>query len=62
MIIDELGKFLEKSTSSNDCDIYILQQLAEIANRSKGKFILIGILHSSFITYSKNLTTKEKEE
>ena len=44
LVIDELGKYLEYCHISNS-DIYFLQELAEIANRSNGNFVLIGILH-----------------
>ena len=46
LVIDELGKYLEDAARNNN-DIFILQELAELASRS-GNFILLGILHQSF--------------
>ncbi|WP_081301106.1 hypothetical protein [Gilliamella sp. wkB178] len=61
LIIDELGKFLEFSITNGD-DIYFLQELAEAASRSKGKFIVIGLLHQSFRNYAYQLDEKQKNE
>lgn len=59
--IDEMGKFLENQSSQNH-DIYFFQLLAEAANRSGGKLIIIGILHQSFSEYARNLTKKSRDE
>lgn len=59
--IDEMGKFLENQSSQN-YDIYFFQLLAEAANRSNGKLIIIGILHQSFSEYARNLTKKSRDE
>jgi hypothetical protein len=59
--IDEMGKFLENQSSQN-YDIYFFQLLAEVANRSNGKLIIIGILHQSFSEYARNLTKKSRDE
>ena len=45
LFIDEMGKFLE-AAASDGYDIYILQQLAEAASRSNGRFLLVGVLPS----------------
>ena len=37
LFIDEMGKFLE-AAAQNEADVYIFQQLAEAASRSKGRF------------------------
>ena len=61
LIVDEMGKFLEYSAKSNG-EIYILQQIAELANRSDGKLIFIGILHQSFADYANKLSRESRDE
>lgn len=62
LIIDEMGKLLENSASIHQNDIYLLQQIAELANSSNGKFIFIGILHQSFAEYASSLNKKSQNE
>ena len=54
LVFDELGKALEYSaTQPDDTDIYLLQALAELANRSgEIPFLFIGILHQAFEHYA----------
>ncbi len=47
LFIDEMGKFLEAAAIEGN-DVYIFQELAEIASRSNGRFIVVGILHQAF--------------
>lgn len=64
IIIDELGKFLEYSTLNPDKqDVYLLQQLAEVAARSKNNpLLLVGLLHQGFSSYAEHLSpTSERE-
>lgn len=61
IVIDELGKFLEFAVRDND-DIYFYQQLAELANRAKGKLVVVGILHQAFEQYATNLGRDAREE
>ena len=61
LVIDELGKYLEDA-AKNARDIFILQQLAELANRSEGKFIFLGILHQSFSQYTLKFDKEIKDE
>ncbi len=61
LFIDEMGKFLE-AAAQNDSDIYILQQLAEIASRSKGRFLVVGILHQAFEEYAHRLSHEMRDE
>ncbi|OYU74709.1 MAG: ATP-binding protein, partial [Alphaproteobacteria bacterium PA3] len=61
LMIDELGKCLEHAALS-DGDIQVLQELAEFANRSEGRFIIIGILHQSLDEYAVRLGTKVRDE
>lgn len=57
LLIDEMGKFLEASSNQEDYyDIYLFQQIAELANASKGSLILTGILHQSFHEYARSLS------
>lgn len=49
LIIDELGKFLHHALETHD--IYFLQELAEVASRSDGHLIVLGIMHQSFDAY-----------
>ncbi len=62
LVVDEMGKFLERAFSDPSSDMYIFQELAELANRSNGKIIFIGILHQSFTDYSRNLSKRYRDE
>jgi len=63
IFIDEMGKFLESlSNGQADTDIYLFQQLAELANNSNGKIILVGILHQSFNEYARHLSRIARDE
>jgi len=59
--VDEMGKFLE-SVVSGEGDIYLFQQLAEAANRSKGRLIIVGILHQAFEEYGGRLSRDIRDE
>ena len=61
LFIDEMGKFLEAAAQDNS-DIYILQQLAEAASRSKGRFLVIGVLHQAFEEYAHRLSHEMRDE
>lgn len=61
IILDELGKSFEYAASEGG-DIHILQDLAERANRSDGKIILVGILHQSFDQYADRLNRGARED
>ena len=61
LLIDELGKFLE-GAASKGADIYILQQLAEVASRSEGRLLIIGILHQAFAEYGNRLSHQMRDE
>jgi len=61
IIIDELGKALDYAAYKKE-DIFILQEIAESANRSQGKLLFIGILHQSFSEYANNLNLSSKKE
>ena len=61
IFIDEMGKFLEASVRDG-FDIYVFQQLAEAATRSKGRLLVVGILHQSFAEYTNRLSHEMRDE
>ena len=61
VFIDEMGKFLE-GAARDISDVYFFQQLAEIASRSAGRLIVVGILHQAFDEYSHRLSREMREE
>jgi len=61
LFIDEMGKFLE-AAAQDGADIYLLQQLAEAASRSNGRFLLVGVLHQSFEEYAHRLSHEMRDE
>lgn len=54
LVIDEMGKFLEEA-AYGPADVYFFQQLAEAANRSHGRLIVVGVLHQAFDDYAHRL-------
>jgi hypothetical protein len=64
LIFDEMGKPLEfASTHPEEVDVYLLQELAEFANRSGEKpFVMIGILHQAFERYAAMLDQTTQRE
>ena len=61
IFIDEMGKFLE-GAAQRGSDIYLFQQLAELASRSKGRLVVVGILHQAFDEYAHRLSREMREE
>ena len=61
LIIDEMGKFLE-AAAQDGSDIFILQQLAEAASRSGGRFLFVGVLHQAFEEYAHRLSREVRDE
>ena len=61
LFIDEMGKFLE-GAAQDGSDIYVLQQLAEAASRSEGRFLLVGVLHQAFEEYAHRLSHEMRDE
>ena len=47
LIVDEMGKFLEHAALEGG-EVHIFQELAEVAARSAGRLIVVGILHQAF--------------
>ena len=61
LFVDEMGKFLE-AAALDGTDIYIFQQLAEAASRSKGRLLLVGVLHQAFEEYAHRLSHEMRDE
>ena len=61
VFIDELGKFLE-GAARDGTDIHLFQQLAELASRSGGRLIVVGILHQAFEEYAHRLSREMRDE
>ena len=61
LFIDEMGKFLE-AAAQDGSDIYIFQQLAEVASRSNGRFLIVGVLHQAFEEYAHRLSHEVRDE
>jgi hypothetical protein len=61
LFVDEMGKFLEHA-AQDGTDIYFFQQLAELASRSKGRLIVIGVLHQAFEEYAHRLSHQTRDE
>ena len=61
VFIDELGKFLE-SAARDGTDIHLFQQLAEMASRSDGRLLVVGILHQAFEDYAHRLSRDTRDE
>jgi hypothetical protein len=61
IIIDEMGKFLEHAALDGG-DIHVFQELAEVSARSKGRLLLVGILHQAFDEYAHRLSRQARDE
>lgn len=61
VFIDEMGKFLE-AAAQEGTDVYLFQQLAEMASRSGGRLIVVGILHQAFEEYAHRLSREMRDE
>ena len=61
LFVDEMGKFLE-SAANQSTDVYFFQLLAEAANRSKRRLIVVGILHQAFEEYASRLSRQARDE
>ena len=61
IFVDEMGKFLE-AAARHGTDIYFFQQLAETSSRSKGRLVVVGILHQAFDEYATKLSREQRYE
>ncbi|MFC3860026.1 hypothetical protein ACFOPQ_04510 [Deinococcus antarcticus] len=63
IIFDELGKGLEFEARYGSDDIYLLQELAEVAVRSgSAPLLFIGVLHQGFEQYGEHLMASARKE
>lgn len=62
VILDEMGKFLEASALGTGDDVYFFQELAEVAARSEGRLVVIGVLHQSFAQYSARMGIDTRDD
>ncbi len=63
LIVDELGKFLEYgATNPEQGDVFVLQELAEAATRSKRPFLFITILHQALDRYADHMSASRRAE
>lgn len=64
IILDELGKLLEFAALHPDRqDVFLLQNLAEVASRSgKKPFFIVGLLHQGFDAYADHLSESAQKE
>ncbi|WP_299047775.1 hypothetical protein [uncultured Tateyamaria sp.] len=60
LIMDELGRGLE-AAAEGDGDLHLLQDIAELAARSQGRFIFLGVLHQAFEEYAERLGRKARD-
>ena len=60
LILDELGRGLE-AAAAGEGDVHILQDIAELASRSDGRFLFIGILHQAFEEYAEKLGREARD-
>ena len=61
ILFDEMGKLLE-GVSRDGSDVYFFQQLAELASRSEGRLLFVGVLHQAFEEYSYRLARETRDE
>lgn len=61
VFIDEMGKFLE-AAAQDGSDVHLFQQLAECSSRSRGRLIVVGILHQAFEEYAHRLSRDTRDE
>jgi hypothetical protein len=63
LIVDELGKFLEYgATNPEQSDVFVLQELAESATRSKRPFLFLTILHQALDRYADHMSPGRRAE
>jgi hypothetical protein len=63
LIVDELGKFLEYgATNPEQGDVFVLQEMAEAATRSKRPFLFMTILHQALDRYADHMSPGRRAE
>jgi hypothetical protein len=61
VFVDEMGKMLEAAARGHG-DVHLLQQVAELASRSGGRLLFVGILHQAFDEYAAKLSRDLRDE
>lgn len=61
LFLDELGKVLE-SIAQEGGDLHLLQQIAELASRSDGRLVFVGVLHQAFDEYANRMAREARDE
>lgn len=61
LLIDEMGKFLEHA-AIDGADVHVFQELAEVAARSNGRLLIVGILHQAFDEYAHRMSREARDE
>lgn len=61
LFVDEMGKILEAAAQEGG-DLYLFQQVAELASRSSGRLVLVGVLHQAFDEYANRMARDTREE
>ena len=61
LFADELGKVLE-SAAQEGGDLHLLQQIAELASRSEGRLVFVGVLHQAFDEYANRMARETRDE
>lgn len=63
LVIDELGKFLEYEARHSSNDIFLLQALAEHANKgSQANLLIVVLMHQAFDQYAKGFGENLRNE
>lgn len=63
LVLDELGKALEYAARFEGEDIYLMQELAEVAARSGDRpLLVVGALHQAFEHYGEHLIASARKE
>lgn len=63
IVVDELGKFLENAVDNpSEGDVFVLQDIAEMAARYNGELIIVTSRHQSFESYASSLSNAEINE
>ncbi|WP_146009483.1 hypothetical protein [Deinococcus planocerae] len=63
ILFDELGKGLEHEARYGGDDLYLLQELAEVAVRSgETPLLFVGVLHQGFQQYGEHLLASARKE
>lgn len=61
VFVDEMGKMLEAAARGHS-DVHLVQQVAELASRSGGRLVFVGILHQAFDEYAAKLSRDLRDE